>query len=55
MNCLDHHSLLGCTHDLLIYLEEWRKTATFPTYNVWKNLVKESIILLRKTDGVIIA
>ena len=35
-------------HDLLIYLEEWRKTAIFPTYSVWKNLVKERIILFEK-------
>ena len=35
-------------HDLLIYLEEWRKTAIFPTYSVWKNLVKEHIILFEK-------
>ena len=35
-------------HDLLIYLEEWRKTAIVPTYSVWKNLVKERIILFEK-------
>ena len=35
-------------HDLLIYLEEWRKTAIFPTHSVWKNLVKERIILFEK-------
>ena len=35
-------------HDLLIYLEEWHKTAIFPTYSVWKNLVKERIILFEK-------
>ena len=34
-----------CKHDLLIYLEEWRRTAIFPTYSVWKKLVKERIIL----------
>ena len=35
-------------HDLLIYLEEWCKTAIFPAYSVWKNLVKERIILFEK-------
>ena len=35
-------------HDLPVYLEERRKTAIFPTYSVWKNLVKECIILFEK-------
>ena len=34
-----------CKHDLLMYLEEWRRTAIFPTYSIWKSLVKERIIL----------
>ena len=34
-----------CKHDLLIYLEEWHRTAIFSTYSVWKKLVKGRIIL----------
>ena len=37
-----------CKHDLLIYWEEWRRTAIFPTYSVWKKLIKERIILFEK-------
>ena len=37
-----------CKHDLLIYLEEWRRTATIPTYSAWKKLVKERIIVSEK-------
>ena len=37
-----------CKHDLLIYSEEWRRTAIFPTYSVWKKLVKERIIRFEK-------
>ena len=37
-----------CKHDLLIYLEEWRRTSIFPTYCVWKELVKERIIFFEK-------
>ena len=40
-------------HDPLIYLEEWRGTATFKTYSVEKPL-KNASYFLRKTDGVII-
>ena len=37
-----------CKPSLQIYLEEWCRTANFPTYSVWKNLVKERIILYEK-------
>ena len=37
-----------CKQDLQIHSEEWRRTAIYPTYGVWKNLVKERTILFEK-------
>ena len=36
-------------HDLLIHSEEWRRTAVFLSYSVWKKLVKERIILFEES------
>ena len=37
-----------CKHDLLMYLEGWRRIAIFPTHSVWTSSVKKRSILFEK-------